>query len=183
VKVLADNDQTVRDFNDSLAGASTVLEQEREELSAALKNLGVAMEQVSSFVKENEQALSRNVKGLRQVSEVLVRQRDHLEEVLEVAPTALANLFHTYNPKTGTLDARANLTSIVDRPIELLCTLIMPLDPKGEPLCNALREIPGLSNIPPRRAGTGEPSRPSSRPAVEIEQVDTTLAGILEETR
>ena len=40
VKALADNDQTVRDFNDSLASASTVLEGEREELAAALRNLG-----------------------------------------------------------------------------------------------------------------------------------------------
>ena len=182
VQALAENDQTVRDFNDSLAGASSTLEQEREELSAALRNLGVAMEQVSGFVKENESALSRNVKGLRQVSEVLVRQRDHLEEVLEVAPTALSNLFHTYNAKTGTLDARANLTSIVDRPVELLCTLIMPLDPKGEPLCNALRELPGLSNIPPARAGTGR-TAPVSGGAVEIERVDTSLAGILGEGR
>jgi len=182
VQALAENDQTVRDFNDSLAGASSTLEQEREELSAALRNLGVAMQEVSTFVKENESALSHNVKGLRQVSDVLVRQREHLEEVLEVAPTALSNLYHTYNPKTGTLDARANLSQNIENPIEAVCTLIGPLDPDSEPLCNALREIPGLSNIPARRAAPGG-TAPASRRAVEIEHVDTTLGGILGEPR
>ena len=45
-------------------GAADVLEGEREDLAASLRNLGIAMEQVSSFVRDNEQALSQNVKGL-----------------------------------------------------------------------------------------------------------------------
>jgi len=43
VKALADNDQTVRDFTDSLAAASGVLEEERDDLRGALANLGTAM--------------------------------------------------------------------------------------------------------------------------------------------
>ena len=76
VGALEENDQTVRDFNDSLAAASSVLEGERDDLAAALRNLGIATEQVSSFVKENEQALSENIKGLVRLTDILVRQRE-----------------------------------------------------------------------------------------------------------
>ena len=162
VGALADNDQTVRDFNDSLAAASGVLEDERDDLSAALKNLGVAMEQVSAFVKENRESLSRNIKGLVQVTNILVKQRDALDETLEVAPVALTNLFHTYNPSTGTLDTSANLpgenlTALQNDPASTLCSLVTPADPNGD-LCDSLVDIfpraaPGKAAIEGRRRG------------------------------
>ena len=68
VRALAKNDQTVRDFNDSLVGAADLLKDERVDLAAALKNLGVAMQQVSSFVRENRDSLSENIKGLNAVT-------------------------------------------------------------------------------------------------------------------
>ena len=99
----------MRRFNDSLASAADLLKDERGDLAAALRNLGVAMKAVEGFVKENRGALSRNIKGLNRVSKVLVKQRGALDEILQVAPTALSNLFHTYNPATGTLDTRTNV--------------------------------------------------------------------------
>ena len=38
----------------------------------------------------------------------LVQQRQALAEVLDVAPAALGNLAHAYNPDYGTLDTRDN---------------------------------------------------------------------------
>jgi phospholipid/cholesterol/gamma-HCH transport system substrate-binding protein len=175
VKALADNDQTVRSFNDSLASASDLLAGERQDLAAALRNLATAMTEVRTFVKDNRGALTRNIKGLVKVSNILVRQRRALDEVLEVAPTTLANLYHTYNERTGTLDTRANLgeniNSLQNDPASTLCSLVTTVDPKGD-LCkqfqNALgRTAPGLGKA---LAGT-EP--------LEIEHVDPTLAGIL----
>jgi phospholipid/cholesterol/gamma-HCH transport system substrate-binding protein len=213
VKALADNDQTVRDFNDSLASASTVLEGEREELAAALRNLGVAMEAVSGFVNENKDALSRNIKGLVGVTDVLVKQRAALEEVLSAAPTALSNLFHTYNPSTGTLDTRtnlsANITELETDPVGALCTLIQPLGPAGN-TCDQLEGALGdldlgaatrglgaaggggggggggglLDGIAPRAgAGTTNASTPVSKTVIEIEPIDTSLAGLVEVSR
>ena len=43
MQTLAENDQTVRQFNQSLADVSTMLEGEREELVAATKNLSTAL--------------------------------------------------------------------------------------------------------------------------------------------
>ena len=72
MQTLADNDQTVRQFNQSLADVSTMLEGEREELVAATRNLSVALTAVKGFVQENKDSLSRNITGLIRVAKVLV---------------------------------------------------------------------------------------------------------------
>ena len=177
VNALEENDQTVRDFNDSLAGASAVLEEERDDLAEALRNLGVATEQVSSFVKENEGALSENIKGLVRLTDIFVRQRAAVDEFLEAGPAALSNLYHTYNPATGTLDTRSNqgenVSDYESDPAVLLCTLVIPVDPEGE-YCDQIEE--GFGRAAP---GAG----PISKDVVVIEQIDPSLAGLLEVQR
>ena len=115
INTLATNDKTVRSFNQSLAAASTMLSGERQELSAALRNLAEAMTQVSSFVKQNRDLLGKNISGLNRVTKVLVKQRGALNEILGTAPLALNNLYLTYNPQAGTLDTSSN-TGEIDQP-------------------------------------------------------------------
>ena len=86
ISTLAENDQTVRQFNDSIADVSTVLEGEKEELAAALRNLSVALGEVSTFVRDNRATLGRNIKGLNRVAGVLAKQRNALDEILTAAP-------------------------------------------------------------------------------------------------
>jgi phospholipid/cholesterol/gamma-HCH transport system substrate-binding protein len=177
VNALEENDQTVRDFNDSLAGASAVLEGERDDLAAALRNLGTATEQVSSFVKENEDALSENIKGLVRLTDIFVRQRAALDETLSAAPAALSNLYHTYNPATGTLDTRANLgdniTALETDPALTLCSFVTPVDANGE-LCDRFVDALG-------RAAPG--GKKLGKDVVVVENIDTSLGGILEVQR
>ena len=178
VGALSRNDGTVRRFNDSLASAADLLKDERGDLAAALRNLGVAMKAVEGFVKENRGALSRNIKGLNRVSKVLVKQRGALDEILQVAPTALSNLFHTYNPATGTLDTRTNvgenISKITGDPLGALCGIITAgANGSAGKACSQLRDIL------PRSAPLG--SRPASTgPATDVERVDRSLGGILE---
>jgi virulence factor Mce-like protein len=176
VKALADNDQTVRDFNDSLSTASDLLADERADLAAALRNLATAVTEVRTFVKDNRTALSRNIKGLVKVTDILVRQRKALDEVLHVAPTALSNLYHTYNPRSGTLDTRANIGENIDaltsRPADTLCSLVATIDSKGD-LCKQFQGA--LGRTAPGDVGAAL----SGTEPVEIEHVDRTLAGIL----
>ncbi|UUZ60659.1 MCE family protein [Nocardioides sp. B-3] len=55
IETPAENDQTVRDFNQSLSDVSALLKGEREELSASLKNLSTALTPVSTFVTDNRE--------------------------------------------------------------------------------------------------------------------------------
>jgi phospholipid/cholesterol/gamma-HCH transport system substrate-binding protein len=177
VSVLAENDQTVRQFNQSLADAAEVLEGERDDLAASLRNLGVAMRQVSGFVRENRTALGENIDGLNRVTKVLVKQRKALDEVLNVAPLALNNLFLTYNPATGTLDTRSNqgeaIGQIGANPSAFLCSLVSPNDPSGR-ACGLIKDALGGR----ARAGALDSGEP--RKQVVVEKVDRSLAGLVE---
>jgi len=182
VKALAKNDGTVRRFNDSLASAADLLKDERSDLAAALHNLGVAMKAVEGFVKENRSALTRNIKGLNQVSKVLVKQRAALDEVLQVAPTTLANLYHTYNPAAGTLDTRTNLgenlTNITSDPAQFICGVLKAANKNTSQTCDALESLfKALPETPsaPRAAALSS----SQAGARQVENVDRTLGGIL----
>jgi phospholipid/cholesterol/gamma-HCH transport system substrate-binding protein len=174
VSTLAENDGTVRQFNQSLARVSTLLAGEREELAASLENLGTALGEVNRFVRDNRAVLGRNISGLNRVTDILVRQRDALDEILHVAPLALNNLTMTYNPQTGTLDTRSNGGHLFDQleedPSLYLCTQLNELDEQGE-LCNAVRQALGPRS---RAAAFGQ------RPAEEPEKFDPTLAGLVE---
>ncbi|HEX5770198.1 MAG TPA: MCE family protein [Nocardioidaceae bacterium] len=177
VAALAENDQTVRDFNESLAAAAGVLEGERDDLAASLRNLGIAMEQVSVFVRENREILGENIDGLNRVSRILVKQRDALDEVLNVAPLALNNLFLTYNPATGTLDTRSNQGETPHQveadPAGFLCSVVGPNDPSGE-ACGLIKQALGGAN----RAAALDDGAPL--PEVPVEHIDRSLAGLVE---
>ncbi|MFL6135044.1 MAG: MCE family protein [Nocardioidaceae bacterium] len=186
VNALARNDGTVRRFNDSLASAADLLEDERADLAAALRNLGIAMQAVESFVRENKDALSENIKGLNNVAKILVKQRAALEEVLEVAPTALTNLFHTYNPATGTLDTRSNLgenlNALTTDPVRVICGILAASSKNSKPACDVLRKA--LPRTAPSSGAPSSAAAPAAQVApVQVEHVDRSLAGILEVRR
>ena len=57
------NDKTVREFNKSLAGVADLLADEREELALSLKNLGTALGEVPTFVKDNKTPAEQEHQG------------------------------------------------------------------------------------------------------------------------
>ena len=177
ISTLAENDQTVRRFNDSMADVSTVLEGEKEELAAALRNLSVALGEVSTFVRDNRASLGRNIKGLNRVAGVLAKQRDALDEILSAAPVALNNLAMTYNPQAGTLDTRSNINETGDMiladPETYLCALAGQADTSGE-ACSLIRQALAGNNRAP--VGAGAVPAPSER-------FDLSLGGLAEEPR
>ncbi|GCD89585.1 MCE family protein [Nocardioides sp. LS1] len=179
INTLAKNDTTVRSFNQSLANVSSMLSGERNELAASLKNLATAMTQVSSFVKENRDALGRNIKGLNRVAKVLVHQRNNLDEVLTDAPLALNNLALTYNPQAGTLDTRSNQgelgQQLTSDPAAFLCSILEQGDSGGS-TCNLLQQAL------PRTGTFGQGAVPASLTKPH-DRFDLSLGGLVEVRR
>ena len=174
METLADNDQTVRQFNQSLADVSTMLAGEREELVAATKNLSVALTAVKEFVEENKGSLSRNITGINRVAKVLVRQRAALDEILRVAPGALNNLHLTYNPQAGTLDTRANFGESINQleidPAAFLCGFVGQVERSGQ-VCDRITDL-----LARPRAGALDRA-PAPLPAQDV--FDPTLGGLV----
>ncbi len=144
IKTLADNDDTVRGFNRSLGDVSTLLNDERQDLTKALTNLGTALDEVATFVKTNRAVLGRNIKDVNRVAKVLVRQRSALDEILRAGPLALTNLYHTYNPKDATLDTNANIGNILgeisNNPKAVLCAIVSA-DKLGGQVCDLIDKL------------------------------------------
>ena len=99
---LAKNDTTVRRFNDSLAGGRRPARgRAGGPRGGAAQPRHRAGRRSQGFVKENRDGADAQHQGPQPGLQVLVKQRDAIDEILEVAPTALNNLFLAYNPPTG----------------------------------------------------------------------------------
>jgi phospholipid/cholesterol/gamma-HCH transport system substrate-binding protein len=168
---LATSDQQVRLFTENLSTVSTQLAGEREELAAALSNLGGALGAVATFVKDNRTLLKQNVSGLADVTSVLVKERAALAEFLDLAPTTLANLAHAYNGRGGTLDTRMNLQFLQDP--TFLCSVLVTAGIKNNQLCTTLsRAIGALPAVP----GLDAPGDPNAIPTLPgIPDLPSTL--------
>jgi phospholipid/cholesterol/gamma-HCH transport system substrate-binding protein len=181
VAMLARNDTTVREFNRNLSEVAAVLAGERDDLAAALDNLGDALGSVSDFVKDNRSVLRRNVKGLTGLTHTLVDQRDALAETLDVAPLALNNLYLAYHEEAGTLDQRTNIgeniNALVDDPALVLCSIVKQ---SGNPAkaCEAIQQL--LGTLPSgRQLGSTSRSGEAQQVGPEVvELVDPTLGGL-----
>jgi phospholipid/cholesterol/gamma-HCH transport system substrate-binding protein len=177
VHTLARNDSTVRSFNQSLAQVSHMLKGERGDLAASLHNLGIAMKQVSGFVRDNREILGKNITGLDQLTQILVKQRGALSETLRDAPLALNNLALAYNPQAGTLDTRANLGEIghqlTSDPSTFLCGLLDQADQGGQS-CNLVKQI--LAKNRPGALAAGHRR-------TTVDHMDPTLGGLVEAGR
>jgi phospholipid/cholesterol/gamma-HCH transport system substrate-binding protein len=177
VRTLARNDSTVRTFNQSLAQVSQMLRGERGDLAASLHNLGIAMEQVSGFVRDNREVLGQNITGLDRLTQILVKQRVALSETLRNAPLALNNLALAYNPQAGTLDTRANLGDIghqiTSDPATFLCGILDQANQGGQ-ACDAVKQILARNRSAALGAGPGRTT---------VDRTDPTLGGLVEAGR
>ena len=96
---------------------------ERGDLGAALQNLAVALQQVASFVHDNRSLLTTDVSQLASVTTAVAKQKDAIAETLRNAPVALSDLGHAYDPSSGTLDNRVDLSG-AQSVSQLLCALV-----------------------------------------------------------
>jgi ABC-type transporter Mla subunit MlaD len=108
--MLAANDALVGRLNDQLAEVSSFLAGEREEFGAAMHELAGALSVVEKFIKDNRGRIKSSVDKLQGAAQLLSDQRASLAEALDTAPLALTNLVAAYDPATGTIDGRGNLT-------------------------------------------------------------------------
>ena len=117
---LAANDAQVRQLDERLADVSNFLAGERANLGAALQQLAIALDEVSTFVRDHREVLQTNVDKLTRITQLLVDQKADLQEFLDVAPLAISNLANAYNGYGGGLETRMNLNELAD-PSLLLC--------------------------------------------------------------
>ncbi|GAA4785673.1 MCE family protein [Streptomyces ziwulingensis] len=110
--MLKDKDTGVRTAQERLDTVVGYFADNKDDLAGALEELGAALAQVKTFIKDNRGELKKNVDRLVPITQTLVRQRTSLAEALDVAPLAADNLAGAYDPDTGMIDGRADLNEI-----------------------------------------------------------------------
>ncbi len=162
---LVANDAQVRKFNDQLDSVTSALAAERGSIGAALQNLSAALSDIAGFIKTNSASIHGDLDGLKTVTNVLARQKAAINEILTVAPVAVSNLAHTYNPVSGTLDTRDNIGGLLDPSV--ICSVLnteVGLPVIGGTIaqtCNAISKVlgglPGIPGVSAPGGGSGLP--------------------------
>ncbi len=103
VTALRDSGQQLVQFNNRLATLTSVLDDNRSDLDAALTNLAAAIGPVQRFIAETRDPAAEQVARLADLTQILVNQKMALENILHVTPNALANGYNDYSPDSGTV--------------------------------------------------------------------------------
>jgi phospholipid/cholesterol/gamma-HCH transport system substrate-binding protein len=117
VAALRDSKQQIVEFQDRFATLTSVLDGSRSDLDGALKNLAEAVGEVHRFISGTRDGTAEQIQRLANVTQNLVDHRMDLEQVLHVSPTALANTYNMFDPRTGSAGGEfvLNFTSDVTR--------------------------------------------------------------------
>ncbi|MET8651639.1 MCE family protein [Nocardia aurea] len=127
VTILRGSTEQIVQFQDRLATLSSVLDDSRSDLDAALTELSVAVGEVRRFVADNRDRASEQVQGLVNVTQNLVDNRDDLEQLLHIFPTSMANFYNIYNPETAT-EAGVFVLNNFSNPIQFVCASIASIE-------------------------------------------------------
>jgi virulence factor Mce-like protein len=138
VTALRDSNTQIVQFQDRFATLTSVLNESRSDLDAALSNLSSAVGEVKRFISETGDKTSEQVARLADVTQTLVDHHMDVENILHVAPNAFANFYNIYNPESG-----ANYGNFVfnsfSNPAFSVCTALSSIEnitaPESGKLC------------------------------------------------
>jgi virulence factor Mce-like protein len=155
------SDSQIRVFNQQLAQVASDLASERTDLGAALHDLTLTLDDVATFVRQNAGRFHTDVKGLEDITGVLVKEKSSINETLAVAPIALANIIHAYQPDIGALATRSNLASLTstqgNSPTKILCSVLSLAPIDLSKVCGKKSSLLGGLNVANNGAGISVP--------------------------
>jgi virulence factor Mce-like protein len=123
VSALRDSKQQIVMFENRLASLTSVVNNSRSDLDAALSDLSVAIGEVQRFVAGSREATSEQIRSLAAVTQNLVDNRLPLENVLHVAPNAIANYQNIYYPPAGGVTGAFSVANF-SNPVWFVCGMI-----------------------------------------------------------
>ncbi len=123
VTALRDSKEQIVLFENRLATLSSVLNDNRSDLDAALSDLSVALGEVERFVAGSRNQAAEQIQRLGNVTQVLVDNKMALENVLHITPNAIANFNNIYYPNGGAVTGAFSLVNFAN-PLQVICGMI-----------------------------------------------------------
>jgi virulence factor Mce-like protein len=123
VSTLRDSNQQIVQFQNRLTTVSSVLNDSRSDLDAALSNLSVAVGEVQRFVAGSRDKTAEQLQRLSNIVQILIDHRMDVENILHAAPSAFSNGYNIYNPNTpGAMGSF--IIQNLSNPTHFLCSAI-----------------------------------------------------------
>ena len=123
VTALRDSKQQIVLFQNRLATLTSVLDDSRSDLDAALTDLSVAVGEVQRFVAGTRDQASEQIQRLANVTQNLVDHRMDLENVLHVTPAEPSQRLQHLRPETGGA-AGVFVLNNFSNPVQFFCGMI-----------------------------------------------------------
>jgi ABC-type transporter Mla subunit MlaD len=140
VTALRDSNIQMVQFNNRLATLTSVVNDSKSDLDAALTDLSEAVGEVQRFIAETRDPVSEQLARLSNAIQPLVDQHMALENILHGAPNALSNFFNDYNADTGTIVGGFGIMDFAN-PVQ--SGLILPLPVPG---CGQVEAIENVTS-------------------------------------
>jgi phospholipid/cholesterol/gamma-HCH transport system substrate-binding protein len=139
VSALRDSNTQIVQFQNRFATLTSVIDESRSDLDAALTNLSTTVADVQRFISGSRNQTAEQIQRLANVTQNLVDHRIDLENVLHVAPNSIANGYNIYNPDSASVSGTFVLTPF-SNPLQLICGAIGAIEnvtaPETAKLCS-----------------------------------------------
>jgi phospholipid/cholesterol/gamma-HCH transport system substrate-binding protein len=123
VAALGQSDVQLGEFAERLDTVSQLLADDKHLVRAAIRDLGKAVADVETFVRDHRGRLTKTMRGLTDVVSVVAEQQGDLAQILHVAPNALENLSESYHQRQNAVGVDLHGANI-HTPGQLICGAI-----------------------------------------------------------
>jgi virulence factor Mce-like protein len=138
VTALRDSNEQIVQFQDRFATLTSVVNDSRSDLDAALKNLSDVVGETTRFVQGTRDKTAEQIQRLANVTQNLADHRMDLENVLHIAPHSVANAYNMFDPRTGAASGVFVLSNMAN-PVWFICGMIGAIgnvtSPESAKLC------------------------------------------------
>ena len=101
VTALRDSNEQIVRFQNRFATLTSVVDDSRSDLDAALKNLSDVVGETTRFINGTRDKTAEQIQRLANVTQTVADNRMALENVLHIAPHSIANAVNMFDPRTG----------------------------------------------------------------------------------
>lgn len=138
VTALRDSNEQIVQFQDRFATLTSVVNDSRSDLDAALKNLSDVVGETTRFIEGTRDKTAEQIQRLANVTQNLADHRMDLENVLHTAPHGIANAYNMFEPRTGAASGVFVLSNMAN-PVWFICGMIGAIEnvtaPETAKLC------------------------------------------------
>jgi phospholipid/cholesterol/gamma-HCH transport system substrate-binding protein len=138
VTALRDSNAQIMQFQDRFATLTSVVDDSRSDLDAALKNLADVVGDTTRFIQGTRDKTAEQIQRLADVTQNLADHRLDLENVLHIAPHSIENAYNMFDPRTGAASGVFVLSNMAN-PVWFLCGMVGALGnvtaPESAKLC------------------------------------------------